>query len=68
MEGELSVLRNVNTILPQQCDDGDAYSRGSCMTVMCLPNPDKENSNVDNGNKVMAAVAKESTLVENEFK
>ena len=34
MEGELAVVRNVNTLLLHQLDEADSYSRRSCMIVM----------------------------------
>ena len=33
MEGELAVVRNVNTLLLCQLDDTDSYSQKSCMIV-----------------------------------
>ena len=31
MEGELAVVRNVNTLLSRQLDEADSYSRRACM-------------------------------------
>ena len=36
MEGELAVIRNVNTLLSHQLDEADSYSRRSCMIVKGL--------------------------------
>ena len=41
MEGELAVVRNVNTILSQQLDEADQYSRRSCMIVTASESPEK---------------------------
>ena len=36
MEGELAVIRNVNTLLSRQLDEVDSYSQRSCMIVTGL--------------------------------
>ena len=36
MEGELAVIRNVNTLLSRQLDEADSNSPRSCMIVMGL--------------------------------
>ena len=36
MEGELAVIRNVNTLLLRQLDKADSYSQISCMIVTGL--------------------------------
>ena len=37
LEGELAVVRNVNTLLLRQLDEADSYSRRSCMIVTGSP-------------------------------
>ena len=55
MEGELAVARNVNTILSQQLDEADQYSRRSCMIVMGLRKPGKDETNDEDSKRVISA-------------
>ena len=42
MEGELAVIRNVNTLLSRQLDEADLYSRRSCVIVTGLRKPEDD--------------------------
>ena len=67
MEGELAVARNVNTILSQQLDEADQYSRRSCMIVTGLRKPGKDQTNDEDSKRVISAIASEAGLDEAEF-
>ena len=67
MEGELAVVRNANTILSQQLDEADQYSRRSCMVVMGLRKPEKDETNNEDSKRVISAIAGEARLDEREF-
>ena len=60
MEGELAVIRNVNTLLSCQLDEADSYSRRSCMIVTGLRKPEDDKTNEDDVLNVILAVAKET--------
>ena len=45
MEGELAVVINMNALLSQQLDEADQYSQRSCMIVMGLQKPGKDETN-----------------------
>ena len=47
MEGELAVIRNVNTLLLRQLDEADSYSQRSCMIVTGLRKPEDDETNED---------------------
>ena len=57
MEGELAVIRNVNTLLSCQLDEADSYSRRSCMIVTGLRKPEDDKTNEDDALNVILAVA-----------
>ena len=67
MEGELAVVRNANTILSQQLDEDDQYSRRLCMTVTGLQNPEKDETNDEDSKRVISATARETGLDKGEF-
>ena len=67
MEGELAVVRNVNTILSQQLDEVDQYSRRSCMVVTGLRKPEKDETNHKDSKRVISAIVSEAGLDEGEF-
>ena len=68
MEGELAVIRNVNTLLSCQLDEADSYSRRSCMIVAGLRKPEDDKTNEDDALNVILAVAKETGVDENDFR
>ena len=68
MEGELAVIRNVNTLLSCQLDEADSYSRRSCMIVTGLRKPEDDKTNEDDALNVILAVAKETGVDENDFR
>ena len=68
MEGELAVIRNINTLLLHQLDEADSYSRGSCMIVTGLRKPDDDETNKDDALNIILAVAKEAGVDENDFR
>ena len=68
MEGELAVIRNINTLLLCQLDEADSYSRGSCMIVMGLRKPEDDETNKDDALNIILAVAKEAGVDENDFR
>ena len=68
MEGELAVIRNINTLLLRQLDEADSYSRGSCMIVTGLRKPDDDETNKDDALNIILAVAKEAGVDENDFR
>ena len=67
MEGELAVVRNVNTILSQQLDEVDPYSRRLCMIVTDLRKPRKDETNNEDRKRVISAIAGETRLDRGEF-
>ena len=60
MEGELAVVKNVNTILSQQLDEVDQYSRRSCMVVTGLRKPEKDETNHKDSKRVISAIVSEA--------
>ena len=68
MEGELAVIRNVNTLLSRQLDEADSYSRRSCMRVTGVRKPEDDETNEDDALSVISAVAKEAGVDENDFR
>ena len=68
MEGELAVIRNVNTLLSRQLDEADSYSRRSCMIVKGLWKPKDDETNEDDTLNVISAVTKEAGVDENDFR
>ena len=58
MEGELAVVRNVNTLLLCQLDDADSYSRRSCMIVMGLWKSENDETNEDDALNVYQLLQK----------
>ena len=68
MEGELDVVRNVNTLLSRQLDEADSYSRRACMIVAGLRKPVNDEANEDDALNVISAVAKETGIDENDFR
>ena len=68
MEGELAVIRNVNTLLLRQLDEADSYSRRSGMIVMGLRKPEDDETNEDDALNVISSVAKEAGVDENDFR
>ena len=68
MKGELTVVRNVNTLLSRQPDEVDSYSRRSCMIVTGLQKPENDEKNEDDALNVISAVAKEAGIDENDFR
>ena len=68
MEGELAVIRNVNTLLSRQLDEVDSYSQRSCMIVTGLWKPEDDETNEDDALNVISAVAKEAGVDENDFR
>ena len=68
MEGELAVIRNVNTLLSRQLDEADSNSRRSCMIVTGLRKPEDGKTNEDDALNVISAVAKEAGVDENDFR
>ena len=68
MEGELAVVRNVNTLLSRQLDEADSYSRRGCMIVTGLRKPVNDETNEDDALNVISAVAKEAGIGENDFR
>ena len=67
MEGELAVVRNINTVLSQQLDEADQYSQRSCTIVTGLRNPGKDETNDEDSKRVISAIASEAGLNEEEF-
>ena len=67
MYGELAVVRNVNTILSQQLDEAEQYSRRSCMVVMGLRKPEKDERNNKDSKRDISAIASEGELDKGEF-
>ena len=67
MEGELAVVRNVNTILSQQLDEADQYYRRLCMIVTGLRRPGKDETNDEDSKRVISVIASETRLDEEEF-
>ena len=45
MEGELAVVRNVDTVLSRQLDEADTYFRRFCMIVMGLQKAKNDETN-----------------------
>ena len=68
MEGELAVIRNINTFLSRQLDEADSYSRRSCMIVTGLRKPEDDKTNEDDELNVILAVTKEAGVDENDFR
>ena len=68
MEGELAVVRNVNTLLSRQLDEADSYSRRACMIVAGLRKPVNDEANEDDTLNVISAVAKEAGIDDNDFR
>ena len=68
MEGELAVVRNVNTLLLRQLDETDSNSQRSCMIVTGLRKPKNDKRNKDDALNVISAVAKEAGIDENDFR
>ena len=68
LEGELAVVRNVNTLLSRQLDETDSYSLRSCMIVTGLQKPVNDKTNKDDALNVISAVAKEAGVEENDFR
>ena len=68
MEGELAVVRNVNTLLSRQLDEADSYSRRACMIVAGLQKPVNDEANEDDTLNVISAVAKEAGIDDNDFR
>ena len=68
MEGELAVIRNVNTLLLRQLDKADSYSQRSCMIVTGLWKPEDDETNEDDALNVISSVAKEAGVDENDFR
>ena len=68
MEGELAVIRNVNTLLSRQLDEADSYSRRSCMIVTGLRKPENHITNEDDMLNTISAVAKEAGVDKNDFR
>ena len=66
MEGELAVVRNVNTLLSRQLDETDSYSQRSCMIVTGLRKPKNDKTNKDDALNVISA--KEAGIDENDFR
>ena len=67
MEGELAVVRNVNTILSQQLDEADQYYRRLCMIVTGLRRPGKDETDDEDSKRVISVIASETGLDEVEF-
>ena len=67
MEGELAVVRNVNTILSQQLDEADQYYRRLCMIVTGLRRPGKDETNDEDSKRVISVIVSETGLDEVEF-
>ena len=68
MEGELAVLRNVNTLLSRQLDETDSYSRRSCIIVTGLRKSVNNETNEDDLLNVISAVGKDAGINENDFR
>ena len=68
MEGELAVIRNVNTLLSRQLDEAGSYSRRSCIIVTGLRKPEDDKTNEDDALNVISAVAKEVGIDGNDFR
>ena len=68
MEGELAVIRNVNTLLSRQLDEADSVSRRSCMIVNGLRKPENHITNEDDMLNTISAVAKEAGVDKNDFR
>ena len=68
LEGELAVVRNVNTLLLRQLDEADSYSRRSCIIVTGLRNPENDEKNNYDGLYVISAVTKKAGIDENYFR
>ena len=68
MEGELAVVRNVNTLLSRQLDETDSYSRRSCIIVTGLRKPVNNETNEDDLLNVISAVGKDAGINENDFR
>ena len=45
MEGELAVVRNIETLLSRQLDEADTYSRRFCMIVTGLQKAKNDEAN-----------------------
>ena len=67
MEGELAVVRNINTVLSQQLDEADQYSQRSCTIVTGLRKPGKDETNDEDSKRIISAIASEAGLNEEEF-
>ena len=68
LEGELAVVRNVNTLLLRQVDEADSYSRRSCMIVTGFRNPENDETNDYDGLYVISAVTKKAGIDGNDFR
>ena len=68
MEGELAVVRNINTLLSRQLNEADSYSQGACMIVTLLRKSINDETNKDDALNVISAVAKEAGIDENDFR
>ena len=68
MEGELAVVRNVNTLLSRQLNEADSYSQRACMIVTLLRKSINDETNKDDALNVISAVAKEAGIDENDFR
>ena len=68
MEGELVVVRNVNTLFSRQLDEADSYSRRLCIIVTGLRKPVNDETNKDDALNVISAVAKDAGIDENDFR
>ena len=62
MEGELAVVRNVNTLLSRQLDETDSYSRRSCMIITGLRKLVNDETDVEDGLNTISAVAKDAGI------
>ena len=62
MEGELVVVRNVNTLLSRRLDETDSYSQRSCMIITGLRKPVNDETNVEDELNAISAVAKEAGI------
>ena len=67
MEGELAVIRNVNSVLSQQLDETDQYYRRLCMIVMGLQKPRKDETNDEDSKRVISTITREARLDKGEF-
>ena len=64
MEGALAVVRNVNTILSQQLDETNQYSRRSCNRFW---KPGKDDTTDEDSKRVISTIASEAGLDKGEF-